>query len=100
MKKLQEVRKVLEYYSKTPSWDDGYEEWYDDEGSKAKEALTELNTFMERLESEELVEKVARSIASYLACGPKDHREQQVEEHWRSYEGEAKAAINVIKGES
>lgn len=50
MKELQKVKEALEYYSKIPSQDDGYEEWYEDEGKVAKQALTELNAFMERLD--------------------------------------------------
>ena len=55
--------------------------------NKAKEALAELKEFMERLESEELVEEVGRAIQKADFVVGKDK--------WIKLTGQA--AINVIK---
>jgi hypothetical protein len=38
---VRRLREALEFYANLPSKDTGYEEWYDDEGQRAREALEE-----------------------------------------------------------
>ena len=66
---------------------------------KFQEALVELNTFIERLESEELVEKVAKAIAeNERGNASEPFNEAMPDFTWGDYyKSSAKAAIKSIK---
>lgn len=71
----------------------------------AKEALATLNEMMERLDSEELVDKSAKAIyelePNYNSLGRKTEWHNLEASHWKPYyRKKSQAAINVIKGES
>ena len=71
--------------------------------TRAKEALAELNEFMEKLESDELVEVIMERLAkayyrkNLTALGYFDDEEDFVVQKIETFRQEAQAAINVIK---
>lgn len=60
------------------------------------EALAALDQVQKPLDSEALIERVARAICRAGICGPRSHLDEQEEINWRKFEIEAKAAIAAL----
>jgi len=90
MSKLDKARDALKMAAKHKYGDGDYTAFFE-------EALTELNAYIDRLKSKELVEEI--SNASYDACvktynGSFDGNKAEV------HNNIAKAVINIIKGKA
>jgi len=97
MDKLDTVREALEFYADYEATDESNGAYYieqevyvmdsddRDKGLTAKQALTALKEHTDRLESEELVEKVRLAITKYNEFGSR-------------CKTAARAAIKIIKG--
>lgn len=105
MDNLKRVKEALEMYASPDYWYGvacQYEETSGtsmlptaDFGSYAKEALTELIEFMDRLDSEELVEEAGYKILELGSGDPYLANENEL----REVREIAQAAIKTIKGE-
>lgn len=77
-KELKIVREALEFYSKIPGKDTAYEDWYDDEGKKASEAIAALDR---------LVQKTGENEQRIEVCSSGEHRQLV----------EAKQSVKIIR---
>ena len=115
MSQIKEIKEALEYYADVENtsadhdriwqyWDDGNP----DEGQIAKKALSALEEWERRLESEELVEEVAKSLTSLVNPDDKtwdvewfcdESCSYKVTKVWEKHIKNAKAAIKTVRGE-
>lgn len=94
--KLQKVKEALEGIRRVNFREKDRDLIHIDIEDITKEALTELNEFMERLESEELVDLASKAVVSWALqeCQPSGEHFGFIDDN---AENIAQAAINVIK---
>lgn len=117
MSDLEKVKEALESYGKGDDGRWGETGWESKDSGKpvyvyqsvepwkeAEEALAELNKYMERLDSESILDEAAKAIyelePNYNSLGEKMKWHNLEDSHLKQYyKNQAQAAINVIKGE-